>query len=92
MCVSKSLMGSSSMLDQAELFAASRLSEGQGSQAGLVVTRAPAASAGRRTLPAQPGRSTPPGHDVPRNAILARNLGQLTESIQSLPRHITACS
>ncbi len=27
------------------------------------------------------------GTTVPRNAILARNLGQLTESIQSLPRH-----
>jgi len=32
------------------------------------------------------------GTTVPRNAILARNLGQLAESLQSLPRHHYGCS
>ncbi len=57
-------------------------------QAGLVVTPRACGICGASHLTcAAWALDTAWGTTVPRNAILARNLGQLTESIQSLPRH-----
>ncbi len=57
-------------------------------QAGLVVTPRACGICGASHLTcAAWALDTAWGTEVPRNAILARNLGQLTESLQSLPRH-----
>ncbi|MEM9731741.1 MAG: nickel-dependent hydrogenase large subunit, partial [Myxococcota bacterium] len=57
-------------------------------QAGLVVTPRACGICGASHLTcAAWALDTAWGTTVPRNAILARNLGQLTESLQSLPRH-----
>lgn len=57
-------------------------------QAGLVVTpRACGICGGSHLTCAAWALDTAWKTDVPRNAILARNLGQIAESIQSLPRH-----
>ena len=57
-------------------------------QAGLVVTPRACGICGASHLTcAAWALDTAWGTEVPRNAILARNLGQLAESLQSLPRH-----
>ncbi len=57
-------------------------------QAGLVVTPRVCGICGASHLTcAAWALDTAWGTQVPRNAILARNLGQLAESLQSLPRH-----
>jgi Ni,Fe-hydrogenase I large subunit len=57
-------------------------------QAGLVVTPRACGICGASHLTcAAWALDTAWKTDVPRNAILARNLGQIVESIQSLPRH-----
>jgi hydrogenase large subunit len=57
-------------------------------QAGLVVTPRACGICGASHLTcAAWALDTAWGTTVPRNAILARNLGQITESLQSLPRH-----
>ncbi|MFZ5703025.1 MAG: nickel-dependent hydrogenase large subunit [Pseudomonadota bacterium] len=57
-------------------------------QSGLVVTPRACGICGASHLTcAAWALDTAWGTEVPRNAILARNLGQLTESLQSLPRH-----
>jgi Ni,Fe-hydrogenase I large subunit len=57
-------------------------------QAGLVVTPRACGICGASHLTcAAWALDTAWGTTVPRNAILARNLGQLAESLQSLPRH-----
>ncbi len=57
-------------------------------QAGLVVTPRACGICGASHLTcAAWALDTAWGTEVPRNAILARNLGQITESLQSLPRH-----
>ena len=57
-------------------------------QAGLVVTPRACGICGASHLTcAAWALDTAWGTTVPRNAILARNLGQIVESIQSLPRH-----
>ena len=57
-------------------------------QAGLVVTPRACGICGASHLTcAAWALDTAWGTTVPRNAILARNLGQLVESLQSLPRH-----
>ena len=57
-------------------------------QAGLVVTPRACGICGASHLTcAAWALDTAWGTQVPRNAILARNMGQLAESLQSLPRH-----
>jgi hydrogenase large subunit len=57
-------------------------------QAGLVVTPRACGICGASHLTcAAWALDTAWGTHVPRNAILARNLGQIVESLQSLPRH-----
>jgi len=57
-------------------------------QAGLVVTPRACGICGASHLTcAAWALDTAWKTEVPRNAILARNLGQITESLQSLPRH-----
>ncbi|ACK52645.1 nickel-dependent hydrogenase large subunit [Methylocella silvestris BL2] len=57
-------------------------------QAGLIVTPRACGICGASHLTcAAWALDTAWGTTVPRNAILARNLGQVVESIQSLPRH-----
>jgi uptake hydrogenase large subunit len=57
-------------------------------QAGLVVTPRACGICGASHLTcAAWALDTAWGTQLPRNAILARNIGQLTESLQSLPRH-----
>ncbi|MBL4853583.1 MAG: nickel-dependent hydrogenase large subunit, partial [Robiginitomaculum sp.] len=57
-------------------------------QAGLVVTPRACGICGASHLTcAAWALDTAWGTEVPRNAILARNMGQLAESLQSLPRH-----
>jgi uptake hydrogenase large subunit len=57
-------------------------------QAGLVVTPRVCGICGASHLTcAAWALDTAWGTQVPRNAILARNLGQIAESLQSLPRH-----
>jgi uptake hydrogenase large subunit len=57
-------------------------------QAGLVVTPRACGICGASHLTcAAWALDTAWGTQVPRNAILARNLGQIAESLQSLPRH-----
>ena len=57
-------------------------------QAGLVVTPRACGICGASHLTcAAWALDTAWGTTLPRNAILARNIGQLTESLQSLPRH-----
>jgi hydrogenase large subunit len=57
-------------------------------QAGLVVTPRACGICGASHLTcAAWALDTAWGTEVPRNAIIARNLGQLAESLQSLPRH-----
>lgn len=57
-------------------------------QAGLVVTPRACGICGASHLTcAAWALDTAWGTTVPRNAILARNLGQLVESLQSIPRH-----
>jgi uptake hydrogenase large subunit len=57
-------------------------------QAGLVVTPRACGICGASHLTcASWALDTAWRTEVPRNAILARNIGQLTESLQSLPRH-----
>ena len=57
-------------------------------QAGLVVTPRACGICGASHLTcAAWALDTAWGTTVPRNAILARNLGQIVESLQSLPRH-----
>src|SRR6201994_245979 len=57
-------------------------------QAGLIVTPRACGICGASHLTcAAWALDTAWGTEVPRNAILARNLGQLTETIQSIPRH-----
>lgn len=57
-------------------------------QAGLVVTPRACGICGASHLTcAAWALDTAWGTTVPRNAILARNLGQIVESIQSIPRH-----
>ncbi|MDZ4316581.1 MAG: nickel-dependent hydrogenase large subunit [Azonexus sp.] len=57
-------------------------------QAGLVVTPRACGICGASHLTcAAWALDTAFKSEVPRNAILARNLGQITESLQSLPRH-----
>lgn len=61
---------------------------GKDPQAGLVVTPRACGICGASHLTcAAWALDTAWGTTVPRNAILARNLGQLAESLQSLPRH-----
>ncbi|MBU6450368.1 MAG: nickel-dependent hydrogenase large subunit [Cyanobacteria bacterium REEB67] len=61
---------------------------GKDPQAGLVVTPRACGICGASHLTcAAWALDTAWGTEVPRNAILARNLGQLVESMQSLPRH-----
>jgi uptake hydrogenase large subunit len=61
---------------------------GKDPQAGLVVTPRACGICGASHLScAAWALDTAWGTTVPRNAILARNLGQLVETIQSLPRH-----
>src|SRR5580692_12332663 len=58
------------------------------SQAGLIVTPRACGICGASHLTcAAWALDTAWQTEVPRNAILARNLGQLAESLQSLPRH-----
>src|SRR3954465_14160174 len=57
-------------------------------QAGLVVTPRACGICGASHLTcASWALDTAWQTEVPRNAILARNIGQLAESLQSLPRH-----
>jgi Ni,Fe-hydrogenase I large subunit len=57
-------------------------------QAGLIVTPRACGICGASHLScASWALDTAWQTEVPRNAILARNIGQLTESLQSLPRH-----
>ncbi|MEM8604515.1 MAG: nickel-dependent hydrogenase large subunit, partial [Cyanobacteria bacterium P01_H01_bin.121] len=61
---------------------------GKDPQAGLIVTpRACGICGGSHLTCASWALDTAWQTEVPRNAILARNLGQLVESIQSIPRY-----
>ncbi len=61
---------------------------GKDPQAGLIVTPRACGICGASHLTcAAWAVDTAWQTEVPRNAILARNLGQITESLQSLPRH-----
>jgi uptake hydrogenase large subunit len=74
---------------QAELFRGFEvILRGKDPQAGLVVTPRACGICGASHLTcAAWALDTAWGTEVPRNAILARNIGQLSESLQSLPRH-----
>lgn len=74
---------------QAELFRGFEvILRGKDPQAGLVVTPRACGICGASHLTcASWALDTAWGTEVPRNAILARNIGQLSESLQSLPRH-----
>ncbi len=74
---------------QAELFRGFEvILRGKDPQAGLVVTPRACGICGASHLTcAAWALDTAWQTEVPRNAILARNLGQLAESLQSLPRH-----
>ena len=74
---------------QAELFRGFEIIlKGKDPQAGLVVTPRACGICGASHLTcAAWALDTAWQTEVPRNAILARNLGQLVETIQSLPRH-----
>jgi hydrogenase large subunit len=74
---------------QAELFRGFEvILRGKDPQAGLVVTPRACGICGASHLTcAAWALDTAWGTTVPRNAILARNLGQIVESLQSLPRH-----
>jgi Ni,Fe-hydrogenase I large subunit len=74
---------------QAELFRGLEvILRGKDSQAGLVVTpRACGICGASHLMCAAYAIDTAWGTELPRNAILARNLGQLAETIQSIPRH-----
>ncbi len=74
---------------QAELFRGFEvILRGKDPQAGLVVTPRICGICGASHLTSAAwALDTAWGTTVPRNAILARNLGQLAESLQSLPRH-----
>lgn len=74
---------------QAELFRGFEvILRGKDPQAGLVVTPRACGICGASHLTcAAWALDTAWETEVPRNAILARNLGQIVESLQSLPRH-----
>ncbi|MBS1954522.1 MAG: nickel-dependent hydrogenase large subunit [Cyanobacteria bacterium SZAS-4] len=74
---------------QAELFRGFEIIlRGKDPQAGLVVTPRACGICGASHLTcAAWALDTAWATEVPRNAILARNIGQLSESLQSLPRH-----
>lgn len=74
---------------QAELFRGFEIIlRGKDPQAGLIVTpRACGICGGSHLTCASWALDTAWGTEVPRNAIIARNLGQLAESIQSIPRY-----
>ena len=74
---------------QAELFRGFEvILRGKDPQAGLVVTPRACGICGASHLTcAAWALDTAWGTTVPRNAILARNLGQIVESLQSIPRH-----
>ncbi len=74
---------------QAEMFRGFELIlKGKDPQAGLVVTPRACGICGASHLTcAAWALDTAYGAHVPRNAILARNLGQITESLQSQPRY-----
>jgi uptake hydrogenase large subunit len=74
---------------QAELFRGFEvILRGKDPQAGLVVTPRACGICGASHLTcASWALDTAWQTEVPRNAILARNIGQLSESLQSLPRH-----
>lgn len=74
---------------QAELFRGLELIlKGKDPQAGLIVTPRACGICGASHLTcAAWALDTAWGTEVPRNAILARNLGQIAESLQSLPRY-----
>ncbi|MEM6785930.1 MAG: nickel-dependent hydrogenase large subunit [Myxococcota bacterium] len=77
---------------QAEMFRGfEMILKGKDPQAGLVVTPRACGICGASHLTcASWALDTAWGTEVPRNAIIARNLGQLTESIQSVPRYFYA--
>ncbi|MBW4641926.1 MAG: nickel-dependent hydrogenase large subunit [Goleter apudmare HA4340-LM2] len=61
---------------------------GKDPQAGLIVTpRICGICGGSHLTSASWALDTAWGTEVPRNAILARNLGQIVETIQSIPRY-----
>src|SRR5271156_6146299 len=74
---------------QAELFRGMEIIlRGKDPQAGLIVTPRACGICGASHLScAAWALDTAWGTEVPRNAILARNLGQIAESLQSLARH-----
>jgi hydrogenase large subunit len=74
---------------QAELFRGFEvILRGKDPQAGLVVTPRACGICGASHLTcAAWALDTAWGTTVPRNAIMARNLGQIVESLQSIPRH-----
>jgi hydrogenase large subunit len=74
---------------QAELFRGLEvILRGKDPQAGLIVTpRACGICGASHLVCAAWALDTAWQTEVPRNAILARNLGQIVESLQSLPRH-----
>ncbi|MEQ1565167.1 MAG: nickel-dependent hydrogenase large subunit [Myxococcota bacterium] len=74
---------------QAEMFRGFEIIlRGKDPQAGLVVTPRACGICGASHLTcAAWALDTAYGAEVPRNAIIARNLGQLVESIQSIPRY-----
>ena len=74
---------------QAELFRGLEvILRGKDPQAGLIVTpRACGICGASHLFCAAWALDTAWQTEVPRNAILARNLGQIVESLQSLPRH-----
>jgi uptake hydrogenase large subunit len=74
---------------QAQLFRGFEvILKGKDPQAGLIVTPRACGICGASHLTcASWALDTAWGTEVPRNAILARNLGQLVETIQSIPRY-----
>ena len=74
---------------QAELFRGLEvILRGKDSQAGLIVTPRACGICGASHLTcAAWALDTAWQTEVPRNAILARNLGQIVETLQSVPRH-----
>ena len=74
---------------QAEMFRGFEIIlRGKDPQAGLVVTPRACGICGASHLTcAAWALDTAYGAEVPRNAIIARNLGQIVESIQSMPRY-----
>jgi hydrogenase large subunit len=63
---------------------------GKDPQAGLVVTRASAASAAAATSTSPPTPGHRVAHHVPPNATLIRNICQACETLQSIPRYFYA--